>query len=113
MSEYRDEVREAVGNRGPAWNAIRAWHESFFERREQTLETMKQGSQLIVDADMALVALVELGVRLGLEAAARATEPIVVTNRRHSPHQVMRMLQDTSRAIRAIDAAAVLRKETA
>lgn len=98
IGKYREEVQEAVANQGPAWNAIRAWHESF-ERRTQTLETMKQGAQLIVGADMALVALVELGVRLGLGAAAKAVDLDLLPVGGERPGYV----------IRAIDPASVLK----
>lgn len=97
MSEYRDEVFAAVNNRGPAWNAIRAWHESILDCKPQTLEAMKHGAKLIESADAALLALVELGVRLGLEAAAKIADE--------------RDEYVTGERIRDLDPAAVLRKE--
>lgn len=107
MSEYREEVVKAVIGVGPAWNAIREWHEFLLTDTPRTLETLRHGTSLIADVDSALTSLIELGVRLGLEAAAKNMDAVAKdAELRSERHTALAAAAE----IRAIDAAAVLRK---
>lgn len=60
--KLRPEVEEALACKGAAWQAILDWHDAPAGKCGEEIERL----------DAALIALVELGVRLGLEAAVCA-----------------------------------------